>query len=614
MMKRALLAIIFVVAAAASAYAKDGNVTCSGTVGGGASVTDIKGNVIVPDNASCTLNFVNVTGDVQTGHNSTLLITAYTEPSTIQGNVLAIQCNSAMLEGNVTVGGNVQIEFCSGPGPNGFQGPDTVIKGNFRCEANASNAAPCLAWLGRVYGNVEIHGNMAPTPSDVSLVSIGSGLQCGHNSPAPTHMHGPSWVDGHGRSWADGRSQDQCAGFASVTTAIDPPVAPVASCAAIAALPASGFPVPNTVITSAVDTPAGGGLPERCIINGYVNQHVSPVDSCTYLDGFQVQLPVSATWNGRFMFEGGGGTEGSVPAATGSIGGTLVVSEINNGYAVASQDGGHENSLLAACGKTSVEFYLDPMGTIANGYQSIEVTALTAKYLIDHYYGNDPNRSYWVGCSEGGRQGMVMSQFYPSFFDGIVAGDPVYDTQAVNLSEIWSVQQMLNAYNTDASRLPALTYVTGTPPLPSEEPVVYPVFTIPDQTLFETALMQACDALDGVTDGVIDNLPACRAKFNPATATYIDYTGALGPAGTAYSLQCTGAKNATCLSPAQIQAAMKIVQGAQTSNGGPVIAPAGGVAQDHVDNTVFGYAYDGGWMTTVGIPLRSHRRFVLAAR
>lgn len=573
------------------------NVTCSGTLGGGSTVTNINGNVTVPDNASCTLSFVNVKGNVMAGRNSTLLITAYTEPSTIGGNVQAQQCNSALLEGNVTVSGNVQIQSCTGAGPNGFQGPDTVIQGNFLCQTNSSNLTPCLAWLGRVNGNVEIHGNVAPTPSDVSLVSVGGNLNCDQNSQAPTHLHGSSWVGGH--------SQNQCAAFATVTTEIDSPVAPAASCAALASLPSGGFPVPNTVITSAVDTPAAGGLPERCIINGFVNKHVSPVDNCTYLNGFQVQLPLRANWNGRFMFQGGGGTEGSVPTATGTDSGSAGSNfGILNGYAVASQDGGHENSLLAACGKTTLEFYLDPMGLVGNGYQSIEVATLTAKYLMNQYYGNDPQRSYWVGCSEGGRQGMVMSQTFPSFFDGIVAGDPVYDVEAVNLSEMWSVQQMVSAYNADASRLPPLAYVSGTPPLPPQEPIVNPVYPTSDQALFETALLQACDALDGVTDGVIDNLPACQATFDPATATYVDFAGVLGPANTRYSLQCSAAKNATCLTPAQIQAAKAIAQGARTNNGKAIQAPAGAVSQDPVDNTVFGYAYDGGWMTTVSIPSR----------
>jgi feruloyl esterase len=605
-------------------------------LGGGSTVTNVNGNVTVPDNASCTLNFVNVKGNVVVGRGSTLLVTAYTEPSTIGGNVQANQCKSALLEGNVTVGGNVQIQLCVGAGPNGFQGPDVVINGNFQCQGNSSNASPCLAWLGRVKGNVQIQSNVAPTASDVSLVTVGGNLQCQHNSLPLTHLHGPSWVDGN--------AQDQCASFATTATQIDPPVTPAASCTALANLPAAGFPVPNTVIISA--TLSSDSLPQRCIINGYVNRHVSPVDNCYYQDGFQVQLPLPANWTGRFMFQGGGGTEGSVPTAAGSIGGSTGTLEIENGVAVASQDGGHENTASAnyplqytlsapTCGIPGLtlgdanpnEFWLDPLGVIGQAYQSIEVTTFTAKYLINQYYGTDPNRSYWVGCSTGGRQAMVMSENFPSFFDGIVAGDPVYDQEALALTEGWGNFQILSlfpSYNPasdnpadtaalaayDASLTPPLTLgsmpTTETQTAPeAPAPHLYPAFSTGDQSLFETALMQACDALDGVTDGVIDNVPACQVTFNPVTATYVDYAGALGPANTKYSLQCPlGVKNATCLTPEQIKAAMAIRQGPLTSKGALVSAPAGAVVEDHVANVSQGYIYDGGFMTTVGVPAR----------
>jgi hypothetical protein len=137
-----------------------------------------------------------VSGNVQARQGSTLLITAYTEPSTISGNVQAEKCYSVLLEGTVTVGGNVEIEQCRGNGPNGFQGPDIVIKGDFHCEGNSSNAASCLAWLGKVDGNVQILQNHQTAP-DVSLVTVGGNLICLLNSSAPTHVHGPSWVDGN---------------------------------------------------------------------------------------------------------------------------------------------------------------------------------------------------------------------------------------------------------------------------------------------------------------------------------------------------------------------------------------------------------------------------------
>jgi feruloyl esterase len=606
---RVLFLLTLVMAAAMTLFvgaptAWAANVTCTGVMSGDASgPLNIEGNVTVPQGANCTLSFVNVTGNVQADKGSTLLIDGYTEPSTIGGNVHANNCYSALLQGSVTVGGNVEIQQCNGNGPNGFQGPDIVINGNFHCQGNSSNAASCLAWLGKVSGNVEIQQNRGPTPPDVSLVTVGGNLICQQNSSAPTHLHGPSWVDGN--------SLGQCQGFATTSTSIsNGPVTPASSCAALANLPASGFPVPNTVITSAVDTTTPTTLPERCIVTGYINRHVSPFDTCTYQNGFQVQLPLPTNWNGRFMGQGGGGSEGSVPTATGTNSGAAGGNfGITNGYAVASQDGGHENTDMAACKNTNAatfgnnsQFYLDPLANRMNAYQSIEVTQLVAKYLINQYYGTGPNRSYWVGCSTGGRQGMVISQNFPSFFDGIVAGDPVYDLEMIDLTETNGVEAILNVYLNNPTLPQPPTMVTQPAPVHSQ-PIIFPAFPTSDQALFETALMQACDALDGVTDGVVDNVPACVSRFNPGTATYRDYTGVFGPAGATYLLQCTGAKNATCLSAAQIQAAIQINRGPR-SNGAPVLAPAGAVAPDHADNTVQGYQYDGGWMTLVGIPAR----------
>ena len=610
---RVLFLLTLVMAAATTFFAGTptawaADVTCTSMMSGGASgPLNINGNVIVPSGANCTLSFVNVSGNVQTKQGSTLLISAYAEPSTIGGNIEANNCYSVLLEGNVTVGGNVQIQQCNGNGPNGFQGPDIVIKGNFHCEGNSSNATSCLAWLGKVRGNVEIQQNHGSAP-DVSLVTIGGNLICLLNSSAPTHVHGPSWVDGN--------SLGQCKGFATETTSIsNGPVSPAASCAALANLPASGFPVPNTVIMSAVDTPAtttGTILPERCIVSGYINKHTSPVDTCNYQETFQVQLPLLANWNGRFFMQGGGGTEGSVPTATGTNSGSAGSNfGITNGYAVASQDGGHENADLVNCkntnpgtfGNTS-EFNIDPMGNLTQAYQSIEVTALTAKYLINQYYGNGPNRSYWVGCSTGGRQGMVMSETFPSFFDGIVAGDPVYDLEAIQIGAFWGLINMQNLYAATTPPLPPEKFVQGPPPTISE-PIAGPAFPPSDQALFETALLQTCDAMDGVVDGVTDNMPACQTGFDPAHATWMDYAGALGPANATYPLQCTGAKNTTCLTAAQIQTVKNIHQGARTSTGHTVRAPAGAAAPDHVDNTVQGYAYDGGFFTTVSVPQRN---------
>src|SRR6266702_1107090 len=126
-MTRFPFVLAFVMVAATTFFggaptAQAADVICSGTLGGGSTVTDITGNVTVPEKASCTLDFVTVAGNVHVGKGASLVVTAYTEPSTISGNVEAVNCGSVLLQGNVTVEGNLHIQSCSG-GPNGFQVP-----------------------------------------------------------------------------------------------------------------------------------------------------------------------------------------------------------------------------------------------------------------------------------------------------------------------------------------------------------------------------------------------------------------------------------------------------------------------------------------------------------
>ena len=563
-----MLSVVALFGSASAARADDA--VCSGAIKG----TTITGNIVVPENASCILDTVSVTGDVLVLENANLSVQAYVEPSTIGGNVLADHCASTLLEGTVTVGGDLVIQSCTAK--SGFTGPGIKIHGSFLCQ---NNLAPCEAWLGEVKGNAQVQNNRSTAASDVSLNTIGGNLQCQQNIPAPTHHAGPDWVSG--------KLQAQCSeylGFRAVGTSIIPPGTapgkPVA-CEDLANLP--GFPVPNTQITSAILNAATATLPAHCQVDGIINTRVGS-DGCNYGDGFEVRLPMLTAWNGRFMFQGGGGTEGAVPAATGSAG--TLSPTLAHGWAVASQDGGHENTQLAKCASGSPnQFYLDAQGVIDFSYQSIQVATLTAKYLVAAYYREGPDRSYWVGCSTGGRQAMVMSQTFPQYYDGIVAGDPVYDLEAISFSELWGLEKIL------AITPPPITYTPTTPPAP----LLYPAFPLSDQQLFTQAILQACDGLDGTIDGVIDNLPACQAKFDPATYVFTD---------TKQPLQCTGAKLSTCLSPGQVDAVKQINRGPRTSSGETIEAPAGAVAHDHADNTVLGYAYDGGYMASTGIPAR----------
>ena len=214
MITRVLVVLAILLSAATQCFASEsGHTNCSGLVGGGATVTSISGDVTVPDGQICTLSFVNIKGNVKVGRDATLIISAYTEPSTLGGNVEANNCNSVLLQGSVTVRGNLNINSCNGTGQNGFQGPDVVINGNFECQ---SNAGPCLAWLGTVQPPLHVQSNRSQVASDISLVSVRGNLHCQSNSPAPTHLHGPSWVSGQS-------SATKHAGFETTATSIATP-------------------------------------------------------------------------------------------------------------------------------------------------------------------------------------------------------------------------------------------------------------------------------------------------------------------------------------------------------------------------------------------------------
>ena len=371
---------------------------------------------------------------------------------------------------------------------------------------------------------------------------------------------------------------------------------PEASCESLASL--TGFPIqPNgatggTTITLARLNPAqttgANPLPEHCQIQGILQSRtgVSGPFSMPQAYGttFEVRLPT--VWNGRYMFQGGGGTEGSLPAATGSQTGTASFPELRNGWAVASQNGGHQSSLLpptipATPTSPSIlqvnMFFTDAQAVKDWGYNSIDVTTQTAKYLIDAYYGRPADRSYFVGCSTSGRQGMAMSQMFPAYYDGIIAGDPFYVPPDISLSETWGLEQIISISPKDSNGNPI--YIQG--------------FPVSDQNLFTSAILAACDALDGLVDGVIDDLAACR--FDPETFVFPS-SGPYGSIAPGQPLQCNGSKTATCLTPAQVTAVKKIAQGPRTSSGSRIVSPDG--------TLLSGYPFDGGFMMPSGIPTR----------
>src|SRR3954470_3081672 len=376
---------------------------------------------------------------------------------------------------------------------------------------------------------------------------------------------------------------------------------PAMTCASLATL--ADFPVQpsgttgGTSVTTAKIVPAAGTTPEYCLVQGILqerNDGVAGIQGTStyrttqhYGTLFEVRLPTA--WNGRYMFQGSGGTEGNRPGASGQIGGTAGLSILQNGFVVASQNGGHANTELppsfpagAITDLNHIQilsqnmFFSDAQAVKDWAYNSIDITTQTTKYLIDAYYGRAPERSYFVGCSTSGRQGMAMSQRFPQHYDGIVAGDPFYLPPEISLSETWGLE-----------------HIIAISPIIDGKPQYLQSFTLADQNLFTNAILAACDHLDGLVDGVIDNAAACT--FDPATFVFPS-TGVYGSVAPGMPLQCAGDKTATCLTPAQVNAAKKIAEGPRTSSGERIVTPDG--------TPLSGYPFDGGFMQPSGIPTR----------
>ncbi len=286
----------------------------------------------------------------------------------------------------------------------------------------------------------------------------------------------------------------------------------------------------NTLVLSAEEAPEGtvvapfGPQAAHCLVKGEVNKHTG-VDGVEYGDRFELRLP--DTWTGRLLFQGGGGLDGMINPAVGAPGvGSGQKDALSRGYAVASTDGGHQGRNPA-----DAAFGSDPEALADYQYRSTDRVATVVKKIVAQYYGRLPQHSYMVGCSNGGREAMIASQRYPTDFDGIVAGDPAFDLTRAAIAEAWATARFAEIAPKDAQGIPQL----------------YQALSDSDLKLMSTAILKACDALDGLTDGLIENPEACR--FDPAV------------------LQCNGEKNDSCLSPGQVHAIQQTFAGPKNSAG-----------------------------------------------
>ena len=279
----------------------------------------------------------------------------------------------------------------------------------------------------------------------------------------------------------------------------------------------------GATVTSAVLNAAGSGLPDHCEILGTIAARTG-LDGQPYAIHMHLRMPTA--WNERFYFQGGGGLDGSVGAAT--------PAQLSEGYAVVSEDGGHDGSANVSALAGNAEFGFDPQARSDYGYNAHGRVAVAAKAILQAYYQKSPRYSYFEGCSEGGREGLMFSQRYPDLFDGVIAGNPGMDLPKAAVAEAWDTQAFAGAAR-------GLTPF-GNPDLASS-------FTPAELTTVSQAILPACDAQDGLVDGMVLNPQACR--FDPNT---------LGPAGTG------------ALSSAQVTALQKVFGGAKDSRGAALYA------------------------------------------
>jgi len=307
-------------------------------------------------------------------------------------------------------------------------------------------------------------------------------------------------------------------------------------CAGLQQLDAKKLPSPATVITSAKTNAQPA---DHCEVLGKINERTG-ANGQTYAIKFHLRLP--RNWNNGFFFEGGGGSNGNLGNALGNLQGGQRANALSLGYAVVSQDSGHDNATNNDPARNgTVTFGHDPQARLDFGYNSYDQVTQTAKAIIQIYYGKPPQRSYYVGCSEGGREGMIMSQRFPTYFDGILACAPGFRLP----------KAAVFGHASDAQALATVATAAGTYDR-FGEPLLTKTFTDEDLDLASQSIVSACDTLDGLADGMIQNFPACTADL--VSAKLKDIT-------------CKGAKRNTCLSAAQVAALLKIYGGAKNSKG-----------------------------------------------
>lgn len=265
--------------------------------------------------------------------------------------------------------------------------------------------------------------------------------------------------------------------------------------------------LPQTEVNSAQNVAATDGRPPFCEVQATIRPAPGSQIGVVY------RLPPQ--WNGKLLALGGGGWMGDVTLQAATEG-------LNRGYATLQTDAGH----TAGSGFDASAWAVDSKGEPNKpaledfSHRAIHLMTERGKEVISRYYGRAAQRSYYQGCSTGGRMGLMEAQRHPTDFDGIIAGAPVYTLQTQTSAQLRTV-----AFEAAGARL-----------LPAH------------LALINDASLRACDAKDGKADGVLRDPRAC--DFDP------------GP------LQCAaGQSGDSCLTPAQVAAVRRVYAGEKAADG-----------------------------------------------
>jgi len=274
---------------------------------------------------------------------------------------------------------------------------------------------------------------------------------------------------------------------------------------------------------------ADKGLPRHCLVTGNTGARTGS-DGRTYTISFEMRLPVE--WNGRFLHQVNGGNDGVVVPALGDRADGLVSGgrvPLARGFAVLSSDSGHSGADPANKPRglaAGAAFGLDPQARRDYGYAADMTLSPIAKTLIASYYGRRPDYSYMAGCSNGGRHAMVAAERMPENYDGFLVGNPGLNLPRAAIQHAWDVQALAKV-----------------------DPDIRKSLTREDGRLISSRIIEACDALDGLKDGLTSNLAACQKTFSFDT------------------LACKPGATEGCLSAAKVDALKKIFSGPRDSKG-----------------------------------------------